>query len=132
MSVNVETIPTELTSEALLAATVTTNVANLDGIDIKDYIGKLKVVLAAGVGANDNQGATVSLQHSAVSNTAFEAFDPAIACPAIAANGGATIASVAVDTRATKRYLRAVVATAANGNGRAITVTATGKKQVTA
>lgn len=127
-----ETIPSALTSESLLAANVTTNIANLDGIDIKEYIGKLKVVLNAGVASGNNQSATVSLQTSAVSNANFVAFDPAIAFTAVALNGGAAFESKEVDTRVANRYLRALVATTANGNGRPISVTVTGKKQVTA
>lgn len=132
MSLNPETLPGEVTTESLYADTFSTNVTTLDGVDIGDYIGKIKVTLNAGAGANNNQAVDVTLQTSAESNANFAAFDPAISFTAIAANAAATVQSIEVDTRVASRYLRPVLTRSAAGNGRAVSVTITGKKQVTA
>lgn len=132
MAVNPETIPGELTTKSLYADTFTTNVTNLNGIDTRDYLGKLKVVMNAGDATNDNQAANVKLQHSAEVNANFEDFDPGISFEPLIANAEGETQSLAVDTRMTKRYLRPVLTRAAAGNGRAISITATGKEQVNA
>lgn len=129
MALNPETLPGEVESESLYAGTFTTNETGLNGIDIGDYIGKVKVVLDAGAGTNDNQAANVSLQTGAEVNANFAVFDPAIAFDAIAANGAAQTQALEVDTRVAGKYLRAHLVRASAGNGRAISVTITGKKQ---
>ena len=127
----VETIPSELTAESLYAGTFTTNVT-ATGVDIRDYIGKIKVVLDASAAANDNQAVNVSLETSNELSANYVAFDPALAFANIAANGAAQLQQTAIDTRLARRYVRAVLTRAAAGNGRAVSVTITGKKQVTA
>ena len=128
MSLNPETLPSEVTAESLYAGIYESN-TDLTGVDVKDYLGKLKVTFNASAAADDNQAALAVLQESAESNANFT--DLNITLANIAANGAATFASAAVDTRATKRYVRAHV-TSANGNGRAISITINGKKQVSA
>lgn len=132
MAINPETIPSEVTTESLYVDEFSTNVTDLDGIDLRDYLGKVKVVLNAGDATNDNQAANVKLQQSDESNANFEDFDPAIAFDNIIANADAGTQALALDTRTTKRYVRAHITRTAAGNGRAISVTATGKKQVSA
>lgn len=131
MALNPETLPSEVTTESLYVDTFTAN-TNLAGVDISQYIGKLKVTLNAGVGANNNQSVIASLQTGAESAANFAAFDPAIAFTNIAVNGAATSQSLVVDTRVAGKYLRAAVGESADGNGRAVSITLTGKKQVTA
>lgn len=131
MAINPETIPGDLTGASIAALTFTSNSTALDGVDIRDYLGKLKVTLSAGAAADNNQAVTVKLQTSAVVNANFADFDPAVAFTAIAANGAASYQEAIVDTRVAKRYLRAHL-TGANGNGRAVTVSLVGKKQVKA
>ena len=125
-----ETIPGTLTPVSLINQTVTANVTNLDGVDIRDYKGKLQVVLTAGAATNDDQSAAVKLQHSDEANANFVDFDPAVTFTSIAANGGAALESIALDTRVAKRYVRAHV-TAASGDGRPVAVIGTGIKRVT-
>lgn len=129
MAMNPETLPGEVTTASLYVDTFTAN-SNLTGVDISDYIGKIKVTLNAGAGLNDNQAANASLETGAESNANFAAFDPAIAFTAIAVNGAATTQSLEVDTRVAGKYLRAALVESAAGNGRAISITITGKKQV--
>lgn len=131
MALNPETIPGELTTESLYVDTFSTN-TNLEGIDISQYIGKLKVTLNAGAATNNNQAANVSLQTGPEVNANFAAFDPSVAFGAIIANAAATSESLEVDTRVAGKFLRAAIVRAAAGNGRPISITLTGKKQETA
>lgn len=130
MGLNPETIPSEVTAENIFpAATFTTN-ANSGSLDIKDYLGKVKVTMSFGAAANDNQAADVVIQHSDEASANFTA--TGVEFDDIAANAAAGVQSVAVDTRKTKRYIRAALTRSAAGNGRGIAIVASGKKQVTA
>jgi hypothetical protein len=127
-----ETIPSELTSVSLFAGTFTANQHSLDGIDIKDYLGKIKVTLDSSVASGNNQAVNVKLQTSDELAANYADFDPAVAFANVAANSAAQIQSIEVDTRKAKRYIRAHATAPAAGNGRAISVVATGKRQLKA
>jgi hypothetical protein len=126
-----DTLPSETTAESLYIASFTAN-TDLTGVDVKDYIGKVKVILNAAAATNDNQPANVSIQTSDESNANFAAFSTAVAFTAIAVNGAATTESIEFDTRLAKRYVRAHVVESAAGNSRDISVVLVGKKQITA
>lgn len=126
-----ETIPSELASENLFLIAFTAN-GNGTGVDIKDYIGKIKVDLNAAAAANDNQGIAVALETSDEADANYAAFDPALAFTTLAANAAAQVQSISLDTRLAKRYVRVAALEAAAGNSRLVSVTLTGKKQVTA
>jgi hypothetical protein len=128
--INPETIPSEVTAEALFpAATFSANV-NGTGLDIKDYLGKIKVTASFGAAADNNQAIDAVIEHSDELAANYTETDVEFA-PVIA-NAAAEVQSVAVDTRATKRYIRVAATRAAAGNGRPVAIIATGKKQVTA
>lgn len=114
MSLNAETIPTELT---VVDMGIGDSTGNQTGIDIKDFLGKIAV--AVNISASTG---TIALQESDAAGSGYAAFDPALT-----ASEGLTV--LEVDTRKTKRYIRAVAGGTMNGE---FSVVAVGKKQVTA
>lgn len=128
---NPETFPSEVTSESLYAGTFTSN-TNATGVDLTDYIGKLKVVLNAAAAADNNQAVSVELQESDELAANYTAIASGLQPAALIANAAASLQELEVDTRANKKYLRAVLTESAAGNGRAVSITLCGKKQITA
>lgn len=96
-----------LTTVTLLANAART--ANVAGtlVDIKDFVGKIRVIQDAGaITAGDaNSTYTVHIEHSDDSN-ASNAVDANITLTA--ASNAASVVVSDVDTRAVKRYVRAV------------------------
>lgn len=127
MSLNPDTIPGEITTRSLYVANFSSN-ANSAALDIRDYKGKLAVVLNAAAATDNNQAINVELLTGGDTNVANAvSFSPAITFTAIAANGGATVETVAVDTRVANRYLYARPTRASAGNGRVVSLTVAGK-----
>lgn len=119
-----------MTTVSLLANAART--ANVAGslVDIKDFVGKLRVIQDAGaITAGDNNSTyTVYIQH-ADDNNASNAVNANITLTA--ASNVASVVTSDVDTRALKRYIR-VVGNIAGGNSPSfpIGITASGYKEV--
>ena len=117
----------EIASAQLLVADVRTSSANGTGVDIQDYIGKLKLVLDSeeGTGNADNT-LDVKIQHSDASGSGYTDITGA----AFTQVDGSTAAfeSISLDTRSTKRYIRAVATIAGTSPSYATSVILHGVK----
>ena len=119
-----------LTTVALLANAART--ANVAGslVDIRDFIGKVRVVQDAGdtTAGDDNSTYTVYIQHSD-DNNASNAVNANITLTA--ATNVASVVTEDIDTRAVKRYVRAV-GNIAGGNSPSfpIGITLSGYKEI--
>jgi hypothetical protein len=103
----------QLTHVALMSKKilVAAGTQTADGVDVRDFIGNLKVTIHS-LGDNGDGGATIvySLQDSA-DNTTFAA----LSSPApVTVTAASFTTSIAVDTRATRRYLQAKALTASS------------------
>lgn len=130
MSLNPETLPSEITSVYMLTKNSTSN-ENSTVIDLKDFAGKVAVTLSAGVLADNASTVAVTLYDGAESNGA-NAATTGIAFSTITGNvASSTIETVEIDTRETDRYLKAVIVHGgSNASGGPISITASGYKQV--
>jgi len=116
----------ELNELSLLADTYTASV-NGSGVDLQGYQGKLKVMLNSGAGGGADHSLDVKLQESA-DNAAWS--DISGAAFTQVTNAGASLQSLAVDTRGVKRYIRAVATIAGTSPSFGFAVTAVGQKQI--
>ncbi|MEA3211315.1 MAG: hypothetical protein QOE70_4372 [Chthoniobacter sp.] len=129
MSLDLKNSVTHVTIAAPLSR-ATNNVASA-GLDLQQFIGVIGVRVALGVKTiGDNDGAiTVTLQHAA-NNVAGEAVTLAVGNVATTNNTAAS-GTLAVDTRATFRYLFArIVLAGTNSPAYPVSIEAVGLKQV--
>jgi len=112
----------ELLASSLTAGTYTVS-ENGTGIDLQGYQGVLKIVLdsGAGVGTLDVkiQDSTDNLTFADVSGKVFTQVTDI-----------ASIQSLAIDTRAVRRYIRAVLTIAGTSPTFGLAVVAVGQKQI--
>ena len=118
----------ELTATALVPAAVVTANANGSGVDLIGYIGNLKVVVNVGASTGTSQTLDLKIQDSA-DNATFADLSPANAITQVA-GAGASLQSLSLDTRAVRRYVRAVSTVGGTSPSFPLGVTAVGYKQV--
>jgi len=114
----------ELLASNLIAGTYTANVDGA-GIDLQGYQGVLKVILSSGDGGGTGPTLDAKIQDSA-DNSTFADISGKVFTQVISAS----IQSLAIDTRAVKRYIRAVLTITGTSPTFGLAVTAVGQKQI--
>jgi len=116
----------ELTAISLMAADSKAASANGTGVDISDYIGKLKLTLDCEIGTSGDtldvkvQDSPDDSTYTDVSGATFtQVTDAALA-----------FESIGLDTRAVEKYIRVVATIAGSGPVFVFSVSAVGRKQV--
>ena len=115
----------ELLASNLIAGTYTVN-ADGAGVDLQDYQGVLKVILNSGAGGGTTPTLDAKIQDSA-DNSAFADIPGKVFTQV---TGNASIQSLAIDTRAVKRYIRADLTITGTSPTFGLAVTAVGQKQI--
>lgn len=96
----------EYTVNALLAPASRTASANGTGVDLKNYVGRAKVILhSAAAAAGTSPTLDVKIQDSA-DNSSFADLDPAVAFSQV--TNAASLQEVSLDLDKVRRYVRAV------------------------
>jgi len=115
----------ELIAASLAAGTYT---ASADGasMDLQGYQGVLKVVLNSGAGGGTAPTLDAKIQDSA-DNSTFADIPGKVFTQV---TGNASIQSLAIDTRAVKRYIRADLTITGTSPTFGLAVTAVGQKQI--
>lgn len=111
---------------ALFPTAARTASADGSGVDIRDYVGKLKIILDAAAGTGTTPTLDVKLQESA-DNTTFNDIAGAVFTQVITA---ASLQSIGVSVDPAKRYIRAVATIAGGTPSFSFSVNAVGQKQV--
>jgi len=114
----------ELLASNLIAGTYTANVDGA-GIDLQGYQGVLKVILSSGDGGGTGPTLDAKIQDSADNSTFAD-----VPGKVFAQVTSASIQSLAIDTRAVKRYIRAVLTITGTSPTFGLAVTAVGQKQI--
>ena len=114
----------ELLASSLIAGTYTANVDGA-GIDLQGYQGVLKVILSSGDGGGTGPTLDAKIQDSADNSTFAD-----VPGKVFAQVTSASIQSLAIDTRAVKRYIRAVLNITGTSPTFGLAVTAVGQKQI--
>src|SRR3989304_6036473 len=94
----------ELTAIEILPPAARTATANGGGVDLQGYVGSLKLILDSAAGTGTTPTMDVKIQDSA-DNTTFADVSGLTFTQVV---GAASLQSLGVDTRAVKRYIRAV------------------------
>jgi len=113
-------------NEIKLAAGTYTGSANGAIVDLQGYQGKLKVVLNSGSGGGTNPTLDVKIQDSADGSS----FTDVSGLTFTQVGSSASIQSLAVDTRAVRRYIRAVLTISGTSPSFGLSITAVGQKQI--
>ena len=114
----------ELIAASLAAGTYTAD-AEGAGMDLQGYQGVSKVVLNSGAGGGTNPTLDAKIQDSA-DNSTFADISGKVFTQVISAS----IQSLAIDTRAVKRYIRADLTITGTSPTFGLAVTAVGQKQI--
>ena len=115
----------ELLASNLIAGTYTVN-ADGAGVDLQDYQGVLKVILNSGAGGGTTPTLDAKIQDSA-DNVTFADIPGKVFTQTGTA---ASIQSLAIDTRAVKRYIRADLTINGTLPTFGLAITAVGQKQI--
>jgi len=115
----------ELIAASLAAGTYTAD-AEGTGMDLQGYQGVLKVVLNSGAGGGTTPTLDAKIQDSA-DNSAFADIPGKVFTQIGTA---ASIQSLAIDTRAIRRYIRAALTITGTSPTFGLAVTAVGQKQI--
>ena len=112
----------ELLASNLIAGTYTADATGA-GADLQGYQGVLKIVLDSGVGTGT---LNVKIQDSADNSTFADVSGKAFT----QVTDSASIQSLAIDTRAVKRYIRAALTITGTGATFGLAVVVAGQKQI--
>ena len=115
----------ELIAASLAAGTYTAD-AEGTGMDLQGYQGVLKVVLNSGAGGGTTPTLDAKIQDSADNST----FADVLGKVFTQVTGSASIQSLAIDTRAIRRYIRAALTITGTSPTFGLAVTAVGQKQI--
>jgi len=115
----------ELIAASLAAGTYTAD-AEEAGMDLQGYQGVSKVVLNSGAGGGTTPTLDAKIQDSA-DNSTFADIPGKVFTQV---TGNASIQSLAIDTRAVKRYIRADLTITGTSPTFGLAVTAVGQKQI--
>ena len=115
----------ELLALNLIAGTYTANADGV-GVDLQGYQGALKVILNSGAGGGTSPTLDIKIQDSA-DNSVFADVSGKVFGQV---TGIASIQSLAIDTRAVRRYIRAVLTITGTSPTFGLAVTAVGQKQI--
>ena len=116
----------ELLASNLIAGTYTAD-ANGAGADLQGYQGVLKIVLDSGAGGGTTPTLDVKIQDSA-DNSTFADVSGKVFTQVTGAS--ASIQSLAIDTRAVRRYIRAALAITGTSPTFGLAVAVIGQKQI--
>jgi len=116
----------ELLASNLIAGTYTAD-ANGAGADLQGYQGVLKIVLDSGAGGGTTPTLDVKIQDSADNSTFADVLGKVFTQ---VTDASASIQSLAIDTRAVKRYIRAALTITGTGATFGLAVVAVGQKQI--
>ena len=116
----------ELLASNLIAGTYTAD-ANGAGADLQGYQGVLKIVLDSGAGGGTTPTLDVKIQDSADNSTFADVLGKVFTQ---VTGASASIQSLAIDTRAVKRYIRADLTITGTSPTFGLAVTAVGQKQI--
>ena len=115
----------ELLASNLIAGTYTAD-ANGAGADLQGYQGVLKIVLDSGAGGGTTPTLDVKIQDSADNDNFTDVVDKAFA----QVTTTASLQSLGIDTRAVRRYIRAVLTITGTSPTFGLAVVAAGQKQI--
>ena len=115
----------ELLASNLIAGTYTAD-ANGASADLQGYQGVLKIVLDSGAGGGTTPTLDVKIQDSADNST----FADVLGKVFTQVTDIASIQSLAIDTRAVRRYIRAVIAITGTSPTFGLAVVVAGQKQI--
>ena len=116
----------ELLASNLIAGTYTAD-ANGAGADLQGYQGVLKIVLDSGAGGGTTPTLDVKIQDSADNSTFADVLGKVFTQ---VTGASASIQSLAIDTRAVRRYIRAVIAITGTSPTFGLAVVVAGQKQI--
>jgi len=116
----------ELLASNLIAGTYTAD-ANGAGADLQGYQGVLKIVLDSGAGGGTTPTLDVKIQDSADNSTFADVLGKVFTQ---VTGASASIQSLAIDTRAVKRYIRAALTITGTGATFGLAVVVAGQKQI--
>ena len=116
----------ELLASNLIAGTYTAD-ANGVGADLQGYQGVLKIVLDSGAGGGTTPTLDVKIQDSADNSTFADVLGKVFTQ---VTGASASIQSLAIDTRAVRRYIRAVLTIAGTSPTFGLAVVVVGQKQI--
>jgi len=116
----------ELLASNLIAGTYTAD-ANGAGADLQGYQGVLKIVLDSGAGGGTTPTLDVKIQDSADNSTFADVLGKVFTQ---VTGASASIQSLAIDTRAVRRYIRAVLAITGTSPTFGLAVAVVGQKQI--
>ena len=116
----------ELLASNLIAGTYTADASGA-GADLQGYQGVLKIVLDSGAGGGTTPTLDVKIQDSA-DNSTFADVSGKVFTQVTGAS--ASIQSLAIDTRAVRRYIRAVIAITGTSPTFGLAVAVVGQKQI--
>ena len=114
----------ELLASNLIAGTYTAD-ANGAGADLQGYQGVLKVILSSGDGGGTGPTLDAKIQDSADNSTFTD-----VSGKVFTQVTSASIQSLAIDTRAVKRYIRAVLTITGTSPTFGLAVITVGQKQI--
>ena len=115
----------ELLASNLIAGTYTAD-ANGAGADLQGYQGVLKIVLDSGAGGGTTPTLDVKIQDSDNNSSFADVVDKAFAQVTTVAS----LQSLGIDTRAVRRYIRAVLTIGGSTPTFGLAVIAIGQKQI--
>ena len=115
----------ELLALNLIAGTYTANADGV-GVDLQGYQGALKVILNSGAGGGTSPTLDIKIQDSA-DNSVFADVSGKVFTQV---TGVASIQSLAIDTRAVRRYIRAALTITGTSPTFGLAITAVGQKQI--
>ena len=116
----------ELLASSLAAGTYTIS-GESAGIDLQGYQGVLKIVLDSGAGGGTTPTLDVKIQDSADNSTFADVLGKVFAQ---VTGASASIQSLAIDTRAVKRYIREDLTITGTSPTFGLAITAVGQKQI--
>ena len=116
----------ELLASNLIAGTYTAD-ANGAGADLQGYQGVLKIVLDSGAGGGTTPTLDVKIQDSADNSTFADVLGKVFTQ---VTDASASIQSLAIDTRAVKRYIRVALTITGTSPTFGLAVAAVGQKQI--
>ena len=103
--------------------------ANGSAIDVKDYVGKLKVVLQSTLGTGTDPTLDVTIEESADGSTNWTAISGAAFTQVT--DGAAAVEAIGVSVDGAMRYIRAVATIDGTTPAFVCSVIAIGRKQIT-
>ena len=116
----------ELLASNLIAGTYTADASGA-GADLQGYQGVLKIVLDSGAGGGTTPTLDVKIQDSADNSTFADVLGKVFTQ---VTGASASIQSLAIDTRAVKRYIRAALTITGTSPTFGLAVVAAGQKQI--